>query len=127
MPRVTQMGRASPGVRTGPGGKGTESRSTFVLLHGAGSTSWYWHLVGPKLAAAGHEVVAVDFPVDDDTCGLDDYAAVAVEAIGSRAGVALVAQSMAAYTAPIVATKIPVELIVLVAPMVPAPTETAGQ
>ena len=100
---------------------------TFVLLHGAGSTSWYWHLVTPRLVDAGHDVVTVDFPVDDDGCGLADYASAAIGAVGSRPGVNLVAQSMAAFTAPIVATAIPVELIVLVAPMVPAPGETAGQ
>lgn len=126
MPKVTQIEGANPVART-PGDHGTETHSTFLLMHGAGSTSWYWHLVAPKVAAAGHEVLTVDLPVDDDTCGLDEYAAVAVEAVASRSGVILVAQSMAAYSAPIVATKIPVELIVLVAPMVPAPAETPGQ
>lgn len=101
--------------------------ATFVLLHGAGSTSWYWHRVAPRLTAAGHRVLAVDFPVDDDTCGLTEYADVAIAALGSRSGVTVVAQSMAAYTAPIIATKVPVESIVLVAPMVPAPLETPGQ
>jgi len=126
MRKVTGIGGANQVTWTS-GEKGTRSASTFVLLHGAGSTPWYWHLVAPQLAAAGHNVVAVEFPVEDDTRGLDGYAAVAVEAIGSRSGLTLVAQSMAAYTAPIVATMLPVELIVLVAPMVPAPGETPGQ
>ena len=104
-----------------------QDTSTFVLLHGAGSTSGYWHLVAPQLVDASHEAVAVDFPVDDDTCGLADYASVAVDVIGSRPDVILVAQSMAALTAPMIAAVIPVELIVLVAPMVPTPGETPGE
>ncbi len=47
--------------------------ATFVLLHGAGSDSWYWHLVAPDLVATGHDVVAVDLPVADDTAGLAEY------------------------------------------------------
>ncbi len=102
------------------------SQPTFVL-HGAGSDSWYWHLVVPRLMAAGYEVIAVDLPVDDDTCGLVDYAAAALNRIESRTGLILVAQSMAAFTAPMIATEVPVEQIVLVAPMVPAPNETPGE
>ena len=72
-------------------------------------------------------MIAVDLPVDDDGCGLTEYAAVALEAIGARRGLTLVAQSMAAFTAPVVATEVPVDQIALVAPMVPAAGETPGQ
>jgi pimeloyl-ACP methyl ester carboxylesterase len=102
-------------------------RASFVLLHGAGSDSWYWHRVAPDLRAAGHDVVAVDLPVDDETCGIGEYAGAVIDALGDRDRLVLVAQSMAAFTAPVVATLRPVELIVLVAPMVPAPGETPGQ
>jgi pimeloyl-ACP methyl ester carboxylesterase len=37
--------------------------STFVLLHGAGSDGWYWHLVVPRLEAAGAMV-----PRPGETC-----------------------------------------------------------
>lgn len=100
--------------------------STFVLLHGAGSDSWYWHLVAPELAEPGHDVVAVDLPVDDDSCGLADYVATVADAVGDRHDLVVVAQSMAAFTAPVFATGAPVNLVVLVAPMVPSPGETAG-
>ncbi len=100
---------------------------TFVLLHGAGQTSWYWHLVTPQLVGANQEVLLVDFPVDDDACGLEDYASAALEVIGSRGELVLVAPSMAAFTAPIVATRTDVSQIVLVAPMIPIPGETPGQ
>jgi pimeloyl-ACP methyl ester carboxylesterase len=98
----------------------------FVLLPGAGSTSWYWHLVTRRLIDAGHVVVAVDLPVDDEACGLADYAAVALTAIGSGRGVVLVAQSMGAFTAPLIADEVSARSIILVAPMVPAPGETPG-
>ena len=101
--------------------------ATFVLIPGAGSTSWYWHLVAPRLEALGHEVVAVDLPCDDDTAGFQEYADAVVEAIGDRSDVVLVAQSLAGFTAPLVAARAPVEMIVLVAAMVPAPGESAGE
>ncbi|MEO8693208.1 MAG: alpha/beta fold hydrolase [Acidimicrobiales bacterium] len=100
--------------------------ATFVLLPGAGSDSWYWHLVAPILQAAGHAVVAVDLPVDDPESGLDDYAQAAIEAIGDATGLVVVAQSMGAYTAGLVAHRRPVDLVVLVAAMTPAPRESPG-
>ena len=100
--------------------------ATFVLLHGAGSDSWYWHLVAPRLQADGHDVVAVDMPCDDDSAGFTEYADAVVEAIGDRTDIVLVAQSLAGFVAPLVAARVPVEMIVLVAAMVPKPGESAG-
>jgi hypothetical protein len=55
--------------------------ATFVLIHGAGSDGWYWHLV---------------------------------------------AQSMAGFTAPIVADRLPCKAIIMVCAMVPSPGESAA-
>ena len=101
-------------------------RSTFVLLPGAGGDSFYWHLVAPGLRAKGYDVLTPDLPAGDDAAGLDAYAGAAVAAIGERAGVILVAQSMAAFSAPLVCERVPVDLLVLVAPMIPAPGESPG-
>jgi pimeloyl-ACP methyl ester carboxylesterase len=101
--------------------------ATYTLIHGAGGDSWYWHLVAPQLRALGHDVVAVDLPCDDDRAGLDEYARCVVEAVGSRTDVILVAQSLGGFTAPLVCDRLPVSLLVLVAAMVPAPGEPAGQ
>ena len=101
--------------------------ATYVLVHGAGSDSWYWHLVAPRLRALGHDVVAVDLPCDDDAAGLRDYADSVVDAVGDRRELVLVAQSLAGFTAPLVCTRLPVELLVLVAAMVPAPGEPPGE
>jgi pimeloyl-ACP methyl ester carboxylesterase len=100
--------------------------STFVLIPGAGGVAWYWHLVVPLLEDAGHEAIAVDLPGDDESAGLPEYARLALEAIGDRDDVVLVAQSMGAFTAPLVASRAPVRAIVLVNPMIPMPRETPG-
>ena len=100
--------------------------ATFVLLPGASSDSWYWHLVAPRLKAAGHDVVAVDLPVDDDESGLEEYVQVAMDAIGTATNLIVVAQSMGAYTAGLIAHRSSVELVVLVAAMTPAPRESPG-
>jgi len=101
--------------------------STYVLIHGAGSDSWYWHFVAPKLRALGHDVVAVDLPCDDDAAGLQQYADSVVDAAGDRSQLILVAQSLAGFTAPLVCTRLPVTLLVLLAAMVPAPGESPGE
>jgi pimeloyl-ACP methyl ester carboxylesterase len=101
--------------------------ATYVLIHGAGGDSWYWHLVTPKLEAVGHDVVAVDLPCDDDAAGLEEYTDVVVDAIGARQDLILVAQSLGGFTAPLVCERVPVTLMVLVAAMVPRPGESAGE
>jgi pimeloyl-ACP methyl ester carboxylesterase len=101
--------------------------ATYVLIHGAGSDSWYWHLVAPRLRALGHDVVAVDLPCDDDAAGLPEYTDTVVEAIGDRRDLILVAQSLGGFTAPLVCERRPVALLVLVAAMTPRPGESAGE
>jgi pimeloyl-ACP methyl ester carboxylesterase len=100
--------------------------ATYVLIHGAGGDAWYWHLVQPRLEALGHDVVAMDLPCDDDTAGLQEYTDVVVDAIGDRRDLVVVAQSLGGFTAPLVCERTPVELLVLVAAMVPRPGESAG-
>lgn len=99
--------------------------ASYVLIHGAGDVGWYWHLVEAELRARGSDVVVMDLPVDDDSAGLAEYTDVVVGAIGERRSPILVAQSFAGYVAPLVCDRVPVELLVLVAAMVPAPGESA--
>jgi pimeloyl-ACP methyl ester carboxylesterase len=101
--------------------------ATYVLVHGAGSDSWYWHLVSPRLHALGHDVVSVDLPCDDDGAGLQEYADAVVDAIGDRRDLIVVAQSLAGFTAPLVCNRLPVTQLVLVAAMVPMPGESPGE
>jgi pimeloyl-ACP methyl ester carboxylesterase len=99
--------------------------ATFALIHGAGDVGWYWHLVEAELRRKGHEAVAPDLPCDDDTAGLSEYADAVLEAIGDRSDVVVVAQSAGAFTAPLVCDRMPVEQLVLVAGLIPAPGEAA--
>jgi pimeloyl-ACP methyl ester carboxylesterase len=100
--------------------------ATFVMIHGAADTAWYWHLVEPELRERGHDVVTMDLPCDDDSAGLDEYADTVVDAIGDRSDLVLVAQSFGGFTAPLVCEQVPVDLMVLVAAMIPSPGEAAN-
>jgi pimeloyl-ACP methyl ester carboxylesterase len=102
------------------------SVTTYVLIPGAGGQAWYWHRLVPELQQRGHDVVAVDLPADDDSAGLAEYADAVVEAIGDRTQLILVAQSLGGFTAPLVCERLPVDLLVLLNAMVPAPGESAG-
>jgi pimeloyl-ACP methyl ester carboxylesterase len=97
--------------------------ATFALIHGAGDVGWYWHLVERELRRRGHNTVAPDLPCEDDAAGLPDYADVVLDAIGDRREVAVVAQSFGGFTAPLVAARAPVSVLVLVAGMIAAPGE----
>jgi pimeloyl-ACP methyl ester carboxylesterase len=97
--------------------------ATFVLIHGGGDVGWYWHLVEDELHQRGHDVVAPDLPCDDDAAGLLDYADAVVDAIGDRRNLIVVGQSYGGFTVPLVANRLPVEALVLVAGMIPAPGE----
>ncbi len=98
--------------------------STFVLIHGAGSTAWDWHLVSPYLRHRGNEVVAMDLPCDDSTAGLEAYVDCVLAAIGDRTDLVVGAHSLGGFTAPLVCARVPVQSLVLMAAMVPAPGET---
>lgn len=99
--------------------------TTYALIHGAGDVGWYWHLVERELRAKGHDVVAPDLPLDDESASFNDYANTVVSALGDRTDdVVVVGMSFGAYTAPIVAERIGARHIVLVAPMVAHPGES---
>lgn len=102
--------------------------TTYALIPGAGGSAWYWHRVTPLLSAAGAEAIAIDLPAADDTADLTTYADTVCEAVAGVTGpLILVGQSMGAFTAPMVAARVPTALIVLVNPMVPTPGEAPGQ
>ena len=100
---------------------------SYVLIHGAGDVGWYWHLVEADLRARGHDVVAMDLPVEDDGAGLSAYADVVVHAVRQRDNLIVVAQSFGGYVAPMVCERVPARLLVLVAAMIPAPGESSEE
>jgi pimeloyl-ACP methyl ester carboxylesterase len=96
----------------------------YALIPGAGGSAWYWHRVVPLLPDA----IAIDLPAADDSADLTTYAETVVDAVsGASHPLILVAQSMGAFTAPIVASRVPTASIVLVNPMVPVGGESPGE
>lgn len=96
--------------------------STFAVVHGAGDSAWSWRLVADELRVLGHRVVVPDLPVGDSAT-LDDYADAVVDAVGPADDVVVVGHSFGAFTAPLVASRVSADLLVLVAGMVPRPGE----
>jgi pimeloyl-ACP methyl ester carboxylesterase len=97
--------------------------ATFALIHGGGGSAWDWHLVTSELSQRGHDPVAVDLPIEDELAGWWEYAEAVVHAVGNRRDVLVVAHSLGGFTAPLVCARIPVDLLVLVAAMIPSPGE----
>jgi hypothetical protein len=96
---------------------------TYLLIPGAGSDAWYWHLVVAELGDA----IAVDLPYGDESADLHEYVRVSVAAAGDAEDLVVVGQSLGGFTAPLVAERLGARQIVLVCAMVPRPGETADE
>jgi len=96
--------------------------STFVMIHGGGGGAWDWHLVAEPLRAHGHDVVAMDLPTDV-SADLSDYVDAVEDAIADRTDLIVVGHSFGGFTAPLVCDRVPVDLLVLLTAMIPAPGE----
>ncbi|MEV0382134.1 alpha/beta hydrolase [Nonomuraea sp. NPDC050643] len=101
--------------------------ATFALIHGGGGSAWDWHLLEPELRRRGHDVVAVDLPVEDENAGLLDYADTVVEAVGDRRELVVVAHSWGGFVGPLVCARTPADLLVLVTAMIPVPGEPPSE
>lgn len=100
--------------------------TSVVLIPGAGGLGWYWHLVERDLKDRGYDALAVDLAAYGRT-GLPAYADAVVDTIDGRTDVALVAQSMGAFTVPLVWQRVSTRLVVFVNAMIPQPGETPGE
>ena len=100
--------------------------ATFVLIHGGGGSSWDFHLVEPELAERGHDVVAVNLPIEDEKAGFDEHVDTVTKAIGDRTDLVILGHSYGAFTASLVAAKLSAKQLVLLSPMIPAPGESPG-
>jgi pimeloyl-ACP methyl ester carboxylesterase len=80
-----------------------------------------------ELERRGHDAIPVDLPAGDERAGWTEYADAVVEAIGGRESVILVAQSLAGFTAPLVADRVSSTEIVLLNAMIPRSGETGGE
>jgi pimeloyl-ACP methyl ester carboxylesterase len=116
------MGPGRAGLREGQP-KHRRNGLTFALIHGGGGRAWDWHLVAAELRERGHDSVAVDLPSEDESAAWWEYADAVVQAVGDRSEVVVVGHSLGGFTAPLVCVRISVDLLVLVAAMIPSPGE----
>jgi pimeloyl-ACP methyl ester carboxylesterase len=94
--------------------------TTFALVHGAFHGAWCWERLTPLVQQAGHEVVAMDLPVDDGSASFETYADVVCAALdGCDGDVVLVGHSYGGHTIPLVAARRPVKHLVYLCALVP--------
>jgi hypothetical protein len=101
--------------------------ATFVLIPGAGTDPRVYGATIEALDALGHGGLAPGLPLEDANAAPSDHADAVVRALPAHGEPIVVAQSLGAFAAPLVAARAPVAQLVLVAPMIPRPGETAGE
>lgn len=99
----------------------------FVLIPGAGTDPRVYGATIEQLRELGHEGLAPPLPLEDPDARPSDHAAAVAGAAPARGDLVVVAQSLGAFVGPLVAERVDAALLVLLAPMVPAPGETAGE
>jgi pimeloyl-ACP methyl ester carboxylesterase len=101
--------------------------ATFVLIPGAGADPRVYRATIEALGALGHDAIAPSLPLEDEEATPSDHADAVAEAAPRAGELVVVAQSLGAFAGPLVATRVPVTHLILLAPMIPAPGETAGE
>jgi hypothetical protein len=99
----------------------------FVLIPGAGTDPRVFAATIAALADLGREAVAPELPLRDERATPSDHADAVARAVRGRGDLVVVAQSLGAFSGALVPARIPVAHLVLVAPMIPKPRETAGE
>jgi pimeloyl-ACP methyl ester carboxylesterase len=91
--------------------------ATFALVHGAWHGGWNWDLLVPELRARGHRVEVADYPQDQLGTVWETYVDAVLSAVSPLAEPPiLVGHSLGAAVAAIVATRVPVSLLVYLCP-----------
>lgn len=101
--------------------------TTFVLIPGAGTEPLVYAATIEALSDLGHRALAPPLPLRDEHARPSDHADAIVRALPGNAELVIVAQSLGAFTGPLVAARVPVAQLILLAPMIPKPRETAGE
>jgi hypothetical protein len=101
--------------------------ATFVLIPGAGIDPGVYGLTIDALAARGHRGLAPPLPLRDQQAGPSDHAEAIATAVAGERGLVVVAQSLGAFAGPLAAARVDAAQLILVAPMIPQPGETAGE
>jgi len=94
--------------------------SLFCLVHGAYLGAWCWERLIPELEARGHQVIAMDLPIDDPSASLSDYTDAVIQSLqGVDDDVILVGHSLAGMIVPLVALQRPIHRLVFLAALLP--------
>jgi pimeloyl-ACP methyl ester carboxylesterase len=99
----------------------------FVLIPGAGADPCVYAATIRALADLGHDALAPPLPLHDPRARPSDHADAVVRALPDDGEIVVVAQSLGAFTGPLVAARAPVAQLILLAPMIPTPGESAGE
>jgi pimeloyl-ACP methyl ester carboxylesterase len=123
--------------RTGNRNDGA-ARTTFVLVPGAGADPRVYGATIAALRDLGRDGIAPPLPLDDADARPSDHAAAvvaAVEDLGLAVGdsgpaprrLVIVGQSLGAFSASLAADRLGPAHLILLAPMIPTPGETADE
>jgi pimeloyl-ACP methyl ester carboxylesterase len=102
--------------------------TTFVLIPGAGADPRVYGATIEALRQLGHDGIAPPLPLDDASATPSDHADAIVAALGDPppAPLVVVGQSLGAFSATIAAARLAPRRLILLAPMIPAPGESAS-
>jgi pimeloyl-ACP methyl ester carboxylesterase len=100
---------------------------TFVLIPGAGTDPRVYASTIEALGVLAHDALAPALPLHDRDARPSDHADALAGAVPRDTELVVVAQSLGAFTGPLVAARVPVAQLILLAPMIPTPGETAGE
>jgi pimeloyl-ACP methyl ester carboxylesterase len=102
--------------------------TTFVLIPGAGADPRVYGATIEALRGLGHDGIAPPLPLDDASATPSDHADAILAALGDPPPepLVVVGQSLGAYSATIAAARLAPRRLILLAPMIPAPGESAG-
>lgn len=99
-----------------------------MLIPGAGADPRVYRATIEALEGLGQRGLAPALPLDDEDATPSDHAAAVLGALPEDAtDLVIVAQSLGGFTGPLVAERAGAAGLVLLAPMIPAPGETAGE
>jgi alpha-beta hydrolase superfamily lysophospholipase len=101
--------------------------ATFVLIPGAGTDPRVYRATITERGSLGHDAIAPSLPLDDQEATPSDHADAVAAAVSGAGDLVVVAQSLGAFTGPLVTIRAPVAQLILLAPMIPLPGETAGE
>jgi hypothetical protein len=98
-----------------------------VLIPGAGIDPRVYGATIEAFSDLGQRALAPPLPLHNEDARPSDHADAIVRALPDDAELVIVAQSLGAFTGPLVAARVPLAQLILLAPMIPKPQETAGE